>query len=190
MRSTLILVCLLNVLASTAQRQYWGVLPPNDIPAAPAEFGGIYRFDSTAMSPELIVPFDTLGTLGSMRPGSKLLLASNGGLYGLSYFASHVIKLFWIDPVTDSLHIAVNFSPPQLTLQGAWTNLMETSTGLIVGSTGGWMSPSTLFKFDPTSGVITQIGTLPFTFFGGFWYARTLQGTPFEASDGYIYTIT
>lgn len=176
-----------------AQKQYWGGVPSSGLGSDPLGSGGIIRVDSNALHSELVVPFDTTGNLGAMNSGSRLLLANNGRLYGISVIGSNDGKLFWIDPVTDSLHIAVTFNTPQYPQFGTpayWSSLMETSTGMIVGATGGStaLDPATLFKFDPITESISQIASLPSTICGdGQLYLSDLQGTPYEASDGYLY---
>jgi len=186
--------CLFKLQAS-AQVQYWGISPPT-APSPGNSFGynGVFRVDSNAMNAELVLPFDTGQYIGSPTSGSELLLASDGLVYGLTARTIGTGTLFCVDPVTDSTRIVVQFGTaqyPNFGSPGYWSSLVEAQSGVIIGHTGPSSDPATVFRYNMANQSVTQLASLPFTLCGdGNQYPVTLQGTPFLATDGYLYAIS
>jgi len=188
---------LLLLIAATgaihAQRQYWFVTYGGATSADPLFYGGIVRVDSNALNPEVVYSFDPL-ELNGLASGSALVQASNGRLYGMSNAADSIPpytgQLFWIDPATDSVHIAVQFGTaqyPEFAQPQPRSSLLEIQPGLLIGHTSGWINPGTIFKYFTANDSIVRILTLPNSVCQAGSAPVSIQGTLFKASDGYLY---
>ncbi len=179
--------------ACMAQHQYWGVAGSDGglYPNAPTRWGVLYHVDSTALNPEYVFLFDSC----CHRRPHALTLAGNGHLY---CFGDN--NLYEIDPVTDSLRVAINLDSLALPwLRDAITlgfqsilPLLTTASDELIGV--GTARPNDADQIDGTSlrifmyhidlDTLSLIASIP-----GFqnmldWYPRAVNNGLFLLPDG------
>jgi uncharacterized repeat protein (TIGR03803 family) len=143
--------------------------------------GVLYRYDYPSGHDTVLFSFN--GTNG-IDPGSKILLANNGYIYGVARLggAYGYGVIFRYDTSTGKDTVLFNFdsisdgaSPPALALQA--------SNGLIYGETryGGTHFAGTLFSFDPATNVLTVLVNFHDTL------GEDPDGFMLQASNGLIY---
>ncbi|MFT3886128.1 MAG: hypothetical protein QM724_12085 [Flavobacteriales bacterium] len=195
-RSFLFLFLLLSAERSAAQKQYWGLVHSQGgaSPADSFQFGGLYRVDSNALHPEVVLSFDTTAYLGILVTGAGIMQASDGKIYGIAVVPSEAFNatdhLFSYDPVTDSLSILVALGSPEYPHAGqsAYTNLTEASPGVLFGTTtGNGLYPGTVFKYFISNDSIALCATVPSIVIQGLTYHHAITGPLLMSTNGRLY---
>lgn len=177
-------ICMLNSVV--AQKELWGLRTGND---AINSYGTIFKTDFNGANITTVYNFD--GENGQ-RPKGRLLLASNGKLYGTVFKGGYMFPettesggvLFEYDLIFNQYTVLVEFGGPEIPfMANPESGLIEPTPGLLYGTTsfGG------IYKYTIATGQISQVGTVP-NIDGSI--PNPMRGELVIASNGSIYGAT
>ena len=147
--------------------------------------GVIYKYDLSTQNLTKELDFDGSGNGGA--PRGKLLQASNGKLYGMTYYGgtNGYGVLFEYDFATSTYTKKLDFGA--LYGENPPGSLIEISDGMLYGMTvsGGVEDKGILFKYDPGNETFTKL----LDFYGND-FGENPYGSLVEATNGKLYGMT
>jgi uncharacterized repeat protein (TIGR03803 family) len=145
--------------------------------------GVIYKYDLVTQNLTKELDFDGSGNGGA--PRGKLLQASNGKLYGMTYYGgtNGYGVLFEYDFATSTYTKKLDFNGA-LYGENPPGSLIEISDGMLYGMTvsGGVEGKGILFKYDPVNEIFTKLLD-----FYGIDFGENPYGSLVEAINGKLY---
>lgn len=182
MRIKLLKILLLFIsLSANAQKELWGVNSGDEYFVPSSYFGNITKYDINGENPVIIHEFDSIH--GAI-PKGKLLLASNGKLYGTTIKGgtpgplgsnSTAGVLFEYDLVVEHYRVIHYFQyNPTSNSTNPDIGVIEPVPGLLIGATY-----NQIFKYD--------IANESIVFSNPLLYNNSIHGGLMKASDGNIY---
>jgi len=177
-------ICCLNI--ASAQKEIWGLKTGNNTAGS---YGAIFRTDINGADMSTVYSFD--GANGRY-PRGKLLLASNGKLYGTAFKGGYLFPettesggvLFEYDLTFDHYTVLAEFGSAELPyMANPESGLIEPTPGILYGtaSFGG------IYKYTIATGDIQQVGLVP-NIDGSI--PNPMRGELLKASNGFIYGAT
>lgn len=145
--------------------------------------GTMVVYDPDTDSLKKLFDFDFASGPGGLPHGR--VLEVNGKFYGMNEedLTNAAGSIFVYDPTSQTMNVAHRFNPYS-DGQGPQASLFRASDGNLYGTAwgGGIYTDGTLFKFDPTSGILTKLYD--------FYYAQSGKrpmGDLIQASNGLLY---
>ncbi len=149
------------------------------------EYGNIFSFNPTTKIFTDLVDFTgTSGSYIGAAPYGSLIQATDGNLYGMTYFGgtNDSGTIFKYDPTTTVFSNLVNFTGNTGSYMGAnpHGDLMQASDGNLYGMTyiGGAHDTGNIFKYNPTTAVFTDM--VDFTGTSGLYIGDDPTGSLIE----------
>ena len=149
--------------------------------------GTIFKTDANGDNHSVVYSFP-FSNEGGAPQYTKLCKASNGKLYGMTYYggANNEGVIFSYNPVTEIYNKEFDFEGIN---SGKWpqASLIEANDGMLYGMTsqGGTYNYGILFSFDPTTSVFSKKID-----FDGANKGRAPYGSLVQASNGKLYGMT
>jgi uncharacterized repeat protein (TIGR03803 family) len=155
---------------------------------------GATLFSTDANGRNAVVRYNFRGDNGAAYPSGKLIQASNGKIYGMTYAGGTNDQgtIYEFDPETKSVTTRYNFGSIGADGSSPWgASLTDANNGKLYGiiANGGIYGTGMMFEFDPVSTSYNKVRDFSFNdsigCFGGY-----PQGSLLYATNGKLYGLT
>ncbi|MFL9844267.1 choice-of-anchor tandem repeat GloVer-containing protein [Flavobacterium rhizosphaerae] len=192
MKTKLLITFLLVVNSLSAQKEFWGLANRGGTATGNLGlgYGAIIKTDASGANAQMVHVFDSIN---GMQPNGRLLLASNGKLYGTTYFGGNVQLngntdgvLFEYDPIGNEFSVVSLFGTGDFpTIRNPKCGVIEALEGQLFGAAGVG-----IYKHNLTDEETSLAALVTVSYTGMNAFPNSINGELMKASDGYIYGTT